>query len=86
MRFTIRALQDSLPNTRTEDFLLIDDSGRRIDTTCGDGRFYPQSFTGEKQKTITLVYTVRRESQHLTFRFQRVGFGDAIVFDISGLG
>ncbi len=60
-------------------------NGRRIDTTCGDGRFYPRSFTGEKQKTITLVYTVSRESEHLTFRFQRVGFGDAIVFDLSGL-
>lgn len=85
VRFTIRALSDSLPNTRTEDFIIID-SGRRIDTTCGDGRFYPQSFTGEKQKTITLVYTVRRESKRLTFRFQRVGYGDAIAFDLSGLG
>jgi hypothetical protein len=62
VRFTIRALSDSLPNTRTEDFHLIDDSGGRIDTTCGDGRFYPRSFSREKHKTITLVYTVRRES------------------------
>lgn len=88
VRFTIRALSDSLPDpaSRTEDFLLIDDSGRRIETTCGDGRFYSHSFTGEKQKTITLVYTVRREPQHLIFRFQRVGSGDAITFDLSGLG
>ena len=85
VRFTIRALSESLPNTRTEDFLLVDNRGRRIETTCGDGRFYPHSFTGEKQKTITLVYIVPRDFQHLTFRFQRVGYGDAIAFDLGGI-
>jgi len=69
--------------TQTTDFILTDDRGRRVDPEClvtgmvlsGSGRAVNR----------TLAYLIPAGSQHMSFRFQKSGAGQPIVFDLSGL-
>jgi hypothetical protein len=90
VRFTKRTLSGSRKPSSQEqsdllfikptDFLIIDDSGRRVDPSCGKAPFYAVS-----EDAHTFVYLVPRNSSRLTFTFQKAGLGEALTFDLSGL-
>ena len=70
--------------TQTTDFVLVDERNRTVDPTCPVTGIV-LSATG-RAVSRTLAYLVSANSQHVSFRFQKSGAGQPIVFDLSGLG
>lgn len=66
---------------KPSDFVLVDDWNKRVDAACQN---FP-IFVRETANTKTLIYLVRTDSRRLTFKFQKVGAGEAITFDLSDL-
>ena len=69
----------SLGSLKSTDFIVIDDGNRRIDSACA----YSSLLVGENARTTTLAYLI--SSELVTFRFQKSGGGDPIVFNLSGV-
>jgi hypothetical protein len=69
--------------TQTTDFVLVDNRGKTANPTCqvtgivlsGSGRAVSR----------TLAYLISADSEHVSFRFQKSGAGQPIVFDLSAL-
>lgn len=90
VRFAIR--RSSLPRTneemlrlgytQTTDFVLLDDQNRRLDPECQVNGIV---LGEDRPVTRTLAYLVPAGSQHVSFRSQKSGGGQPIVFDLSGL-
>jgi hypothetical protein len=78
VRFTIRKLSREHPDAQTTDFLLVDETNKRIDPCTGT------IFVGPIVQP-TLHYIVPRGSQRLTFRFEHVGAAGPITFELSNL-
>ena len=90
VRFSIRRSSESQTNeellrlgyTQTTDFVLVNDQNRRLDPSCLVNGIV---LGGDRPVTRTLAYLVPATSQHLSFRFQKSGGGQPIVFDLAGL-
>jgi hypothetical protein len=71
-----------LSSVKPSEFVLVDDLNRRVDPVCQNFPILVQ----EMANTKTLIYLVPMDSRRLTFRFQKVGAGEALTFDLSDLG
>jgi len=69
----------SLGSVKSTDFIVIDDGNRKLDSACA----YSVLLVGENARTTTLAYLI--SSEFVTFRFQKSGGGDPIVFNLSGV-
>ena len=91
VRFSIRRSSQPRTNeevlrlgyTQTTDFVLVSDQNRRLDPSCLVNGIVLGS--GDSPVTRTLAYLVPATSQSLSFRFQKSGGGQPIVFDLAGL-
>lgn len=89
VKFFIKAFTLEVPSIATTQdvnaYYLIDPEQRRLEMSCGDGRYFNvsiDSFQGKpKGRTLTVEFVVPRNTHQLKFRFSPP-VGSAIVFNL----